>query len=150
VADADPFTSFLALAPSGPTAPADGTLTAQEIYGLKLSADLVVLSACRSGSGRVTGDGIATLARAFIYAGAPSLVTSLWDVADQPTNRLIASFYKSWFAGVSKARALRAAQLKVLADLRLGRVEVDTPAGTITRPEHPVFWAGFALVGEPY
>jgi CHAT domain-containing protein len=74
-------------------------------------ADLVVLSACRSGDGRVTGDGVATFARAFIYAGAPSVVVSLWDVADEPTSRLLPDFYRAWFGGQSKARALRAAQL---------------------------------------
>jgi len=149
VRDDDPFASYLALARTANGEPADGHLTAQEIYGLSTSADLVVLSACRSGSGRVTGDGIATLARAFIYAGAASLVTSLWDVADEPTNQLLPDFYRSWLAGASKARALRAAQLYVLRELRAGRMAITTPAGTVSLPEHPVFWAGFALVGEP-
>ena len=85
---------------------ADGVLTAAEIYDWKLHADLVVLSACRSAGGRVTGDGIATFARAFIYAGTPTLVASLWDVADEPTNRLLPAFYRSWLGGQSKARAL--------------------------------------------
>jgi CHAT domain-containing protein len=147
VRDDDPFSSFLALARSADGD--DGLLTAQEIYKLRLDADLVVLSACRSGGGRVTGDGIATFARAFIYAGAPSIVASLWDVADEPTNRLLPDFYRSWLRGASKARALRTAQLRLLNDLRAGRVRIDTPAGTVSLPEHPVFWAGFALLGEP-
>jgi CHAT domain-containing protein/tetratricopeptide (TPR) repeat protein len=147
VRDDDPLSSFLALTRSA--AGDDGLLTAQEIYTLRLDADLVVLSACRSGGGRVTGDGIATFARAFIYAGAPSIVASLWDVADEPTNRLIPDFYRSWLRGMSKARALRAAQLRLLNDLRAGKVLIDTPAGRISLPEHPVFWAGFALLGEP-
>ena len=71
VDDSQPFTSFLALRPTAAEAAADGALTAREIYGMELRADLVVLSACRSGSGHVTGDGIATFARAFIYAGTP-------------------------------------------------------------------------------
>ena len=149
VRDDDPFASYLALTRTAAADVSDGHLTAQEIYGLNISADLVVLSACRSGSGRVTGDGIATLARAFMYAGAPSLVTSLWDVADEPTNRLLPAFYRSWFSGASKARALRAAQLHVLRDLRAGRLQVMTPAGPVSLPDHPVFWAGFALIGEP-
>jgi CHAT domain-containing protein/tetratricopeptide (TPR) repeat protein len=149
VKDDDPFASYLALGRSETGEAGDGHLTAQEIYGLNISADLVVLSACRSGSGRVTGDGIATLARAFISAGAPSLVTSLWDVADEPTNRLLPDFYRSWLAGASKARALRAAQLHVLGALRAGTLQIATPAGPVSLPEHPVFWAGFALVGEP-
>jgi CHAT domain-containing protein/tetratricopeptide (TPR) repeat protein len=147
VRDDDPFASFLALAGSG--VDDDGLLTAQEIYKLRLDADLVVLSACRSASGRVTGDGIATFARAFIYAGAPSIVASLWDVADEPTNRLVPEFYRVWLRGASKARALRTAQLRLLTDLRAGKVHVETPAGRVSIPEHPVFWAGFALLGEP-
>jgi len=147
VRDNDPFSSYLALTRSG--AEADGLLTAQEIYRLRLDADLVVLSACRSAGGRVTGDGIATFARAFIYAGAPSIIASLWDVADEPTNRLLPEFYREWLRGTSKARALRAAQLQVLKDLRAGRIRIETPAGLVTLPEHPVFWAGFSLIGEP-
>jgi len=146
VRDDDPFSSFLAV---GQTGEDDGLLTAREIYGLRLDADLVVLSACRSGSGRVIGDGIATFARAFIYAGAPSIVASLWDVADEPTNRLLPQFYRAWLGGASKARALRAAQLRLLSDLRAGKVRIETPAGLVSLPEHPVFWAGFALIGEP-
>ena len=146
VRDDDPFASFLALSRSGDD---DGLLTAQEIYRLRLDADLVVLSACRSAGGRVTGDGIATFARAFIYAGAPSIVASLWDVADEPTNRLLPAFYRSWLAGASKARALRTAQLALLKELRAGTLQIDTPAGRVSLPEHPVFWAGFALIGEP-
>jgi CHAT domain-containing protein len=154
VSDDDPFSSFLALGPAGVNANmsgggADGLLTSQEVYGLDLGADLVVLSACRSAGGSVTGDGISAFARAFIYAGTASLVASLWDVADEPTNRLLPDFYKSWFAGASKSRALRDAQLRLLRDLRAGRVTIDTPAGVVAIPEHPVFWAGFALFGEP-
>ena len=149
VSDDDPFASFLALGPAAGGTSADGRLTSQEVYGLDLEADLVVLSACRSAGGSVTGDGISAFARAFIYAGTASLVASLWDVADEPTNRLLPHFYKSWLAGASKSRALRDAQLRLLRDLRAGRVTLNTPAGLVAIPEHPVFWAGFALFGEP-
>jgi CHAT domain-containing protein/tetratricopeptide (TPR) repeat protein len=149
VKDDDPFASFLALGPSTTSDAGDGLLTSQEVYGLDLNADLVVLSACRSAGGRVTGDGISAFARAFIYAGTASLVASLWDVADEPTNRLLPDFYRAWLAGESKGRALRTAQLRLLRDLRAGRVKIDTPAGLVSIPEHPVFWAGFALFGEP-
>ncbi len=149
VSDDDPFASFLALGPAAGGGAADGLLTSQEVYGLDLKADLVVLSACRSAGGSVTGDGISAFARAFIYAGTASLVASLWDVADEPTNRLLPDFYKSWLAGASKSRALRDAQLRLLRDLRAGRVTINTPAGIVSIPEHPVFWAGFALFGEP-
>jgi CHAT domain-containing protein len=147
VRDDDPFLSFLALTRS--EGQDDGLLTAQEIYRLRLDADLVVLSACRSAGGRVTGDGIATFARAFIYAGAPSIIASLWDVADEPTNQLVPTFYQSWLKGASKARALRTAQLRLLRDLRSGAVRIQTAAGPVSLPEQPVFWAGFALIGEP-
>jgi CHAT domain-containing protein len=149
VRDDDPLGSFLALGPAPPDAGGDGVLTAAEIYAWRLHADLVVLSACRSAGGRVTGDGIAALARAFISAGTPTLVASLWDVADEPTNRLLPAFYRSWLAGPSKAQALRAAQLELLADLRAGRVHLQTAAGPVALPEHPALWAGFALIGEP-
>lgn len=149
----DPFASYLVLAPSGPGAPvdanADGILTAQDVYGLTLHADLVVLSACQSAAGTVAGDAIATFARAFFAAGTASVLASVWDVADEPTNRLMPAFYRSWLSGTGKARALRLAQIRLIADLRAGRVRIDTPAGMVALPEHPVFWAGFALIGEP-
>lgn len=142
-----PNDSYLAFGAGGDST--SGLLTAREVYRLRLSADLVVLSACRSGGGRVTGDGVATFARAFLYAGTPSLVVSLWDVADEPTSRLLPDFYRTWLGGASKARSLRRAQLRLLADLRAGTVRVDTRAGPVVLPEHPMFWAGFVLIGEP-
>ncbi len=146
--DADPLASFLALSrPAGATS--GGRLTAEAIYHLRLDADLVVLSACRSGGAITNGDGVAALARAFFYAGAPSLVVSLWDVADQPTNRLLPAFYRGWLQGADKAHALREAQLELIADLRAGKVVIHTAAGDITLPEDPAFWAGFVLLGEP-
>jgi CHAT domain-containing protein/tetratricopeptide (TPR) repeat protein len=148
VRDDDPFGSFLALGPSASSG-GDGLLTSQEVYGLDLNADLVVLSACRSGGGTLNGDGVSAFARAFIYAGTASLVASVWDVADEPTNRLLPDFYRSWLGGQSKSGALRTAQLRLLRDLRAGRVRITTPAGEVAIPEHPVFWAGFALFGEP-
>jgi CHAT domain-containing protein len=147
VRDDAPNESYLAFGGGG--ASTTGLLTSRDVYDLRLNADLVVLSACRSGGGRVTGDGIATFARAFIYAGTPSLVVSLWDVADEPTSRLLPAFYRSWLGGASKARSLRRAQLQLLADLRAGTVRVETKAGPIVLPEHPMFWAGFVLIGEP-
>ena len=145
--NSDPFASYLAVGPAAEDR-SDGFFTAREIYDLKLDADLVVLTACQSG-GAVTGDGVATFARAFIHAGAPSLIVSQWDVPDEPTADLLAGFYRSWFAGQSKARALQSAQLQTLRALREGRVRIATPLGPVALPEHPVFWAGFALIGEP-
>jgi CHAT domain-containing protein/tetratricopeptide (TPR) repeat protein len=147
VRDDAPNDSYLAFGPGGDST--TGLLSARDVYDLRLNADLVVLTACRSGGGRITGDGVATFARAFIYAGTPSLVASLWDVADEPTSRLLPAFYKTWLGGASKARSLRRAQLQLLAELRAGTVRVETRAGPIVLPEHPMFWAGFVLIGEP-
>ncbi len=147
VRDANPAESFLALG-RGVDDSATGELTPDKIYGLSLNADLVVLSACRSGGGPPTGDGIAALARAFISAGTPSLIASVWDVADAPTTRLLPAFYRAWLGGADKASALRTAQLRLIADLRAGRVTVPTRIGNIVLPEDPAFWAGFILIGE--
>ena len=149
ISDADPFESFLALGAASGGPDDDGALTAQEIYSLKLDAEVVVLSACRSGGGRVTGDGLATFARAFIYAGAPSLITSVWDVADESAAQLLPEFYRAWRGGAAKAAALRTAQLAFLRRLRQGSVKVETVAGLVSLPEDPALWAGFTLIGEP-
>jgi CHAT domain-containing protein len=109
----------------------------------------VVLSACRSGAGHITGDGVATFARAFMYAGTPSLIVSLWDVADEASNRLLPGFYRAMVQWPVKSPRPRAAQLQLLRDLRAGKVQVKTAAGLVALPEHPVFWAGVALIGEP-
>ena len=106
-------------------------------------------SRCAASVGMVRGDGIAGLARAFFYAGAASVVVSVWDVADAPTSRLLPEFYRAWLNGADKARALRAAQLQLIRDLRAGRVKTPTALGQITIPEAPAFWAGFVLLGEP-
>jgi CHAT domain-containing protein/tetratricopeptide (TPR) repeat protein len=149
VRDDQVLDSFLALAGHDAAKTNDGHLTAQEVYGLDLAADLVVLSACRSGRGKVTGDGVAGLTRAFFYAGASSVLATLWDVADEPTSLLLRDFYKSLNARLDKSRALRNAQLSLLRRIRAGEVMVDTPAGRAVLPEHPVFWASFVLQGQP-
>ncbi len=77
------------------------------------------------------------------------MIVSLWDVADQPTNRLLPAFYRHWLKGADKASALRAAQLSLIRGLRAGQVKVTLPAGTFVLPEDPAFWAAFVLLGEP-
>jgi CHAT domain-containing protein/tetratricopeptide (TPR) repeat protein len=157
----DPLESFLAL-DTGRTATGrdaqqsissdtadDGRLTAREIYGIQLNADLVVLSACRTGLGAVSGDGVIGLARAFLYAGTPSVIATLWDVADEPAARLMPSLYRSLKRVPDTAQALRRAQLTLLNDLRSGRVKVHTISGTTALAEHPILWASFILVGKP-
>jgi CHAT domain-containing protein/tetratricopeptide (TPR) repeat protein len=110
----------------------DGYLRVDEIFGLDLSADLVVLSGCSSGLGRLTGDGIVGLTRAFLYAGTPTVVVSQWNVSDRATAVLMDRFYAELAQGHSKAEALRAAALS-----------------TRRLFPHPSFWAAFELVGEP-
>jgi CHAT domain-containing protein len=110
----------------------DGYLRVDEIFSLDLTADLVVLSGCSTGLGRLTGDGIVGLTRAFLYAGTPTVVVSQWNVSDRATSRLMDRFYAELGRGASKAQALRTAALAVR---RLF--------------PHPAYWAAFQLVGEP-
>jgi CHAT domain-containing protein len=110
----------------------DGLLTAAEILEtLDLQAELVVLSACDTGLGDITGDGVIGLARSLIASGTPSVLVSLWSVPDAPTADLMIDFYKEWSGGKDKAQALRHAMLK-------------------TMEEHPdpKNWAAFTLIGE--
>lgn len=109
----------------------DGLLTANEIAELNLNADLVVLSACNTGRGQVTGDGVIGLSRAFITAGTPSIIVSLWSVPDAPTAYLMTEFYRSLNSGQDKAQSLRQAMLK-----------------TMEKHPDPKDWAAFTLIGE--
>ena len=108
----------------------DGFLTTEEIINLKLNAQLVVLSACDTGRGRLTSDGAIGLARAFIVAGAPSAIVSLWAVPDEPTSALMVAFYREFLRSGDRAAALRSAILQ-----------------TMERYPDPVNWAAFTLVG---
>jgi CHAT domain-containing protein len=110
----------------------DSLLTSSEIADLKLKADLVVLSACSTGKGDITGDGVIGLSRSLFLAGVPSVMVSLWDVDDAATAQLMTAFYRHWQGGQrNKAQALRQAMLE-------------------TRQDHPEpsLWAAFNLVGE--
>jgi CHAT domain-containing protein/Tfp pilus assembly protein PilF len=113
----------------------DGVLRMNEILKLKLNADLVVLSACRTGLGTVVrGEGLVGLTRAFLYAGASRVVVSLWEVADAATADLMQSFYAAMRQSTSPAEALRSAKAKMLAS-----------DATVYR--HPYYWAPFVVVG---
>jgi CHAT domain-containing protein len=122
----------LVLAKTGMTTETDGILTTAEIFGLPLNAELVVLSACQTGLGEISSDGVAGLSRAFLYAGASSLIVSLWQVSDEVTQELMVKFYEELSHDGNKARALRAAQLAAMK-----------------KYPHPKDWAGFVLVGQP-
>ncbi len=111
----------------------DGRLEAHEIFGLKLNCDLVTLSACETGLAKITsGDEIIGLARSFIFAGTPSIITSLWKVDDLATAVMIKRFYRYYSAEMSRADALRMAQ-------NLVRTAVNP---------HPAAWAAFTLTGD--
>src|SRR5205823_7032225 len=103
-----PTLSSLALTQAGDD---DGFLTALEVFQMKVPADLVVLSACETGRGKVYhAEGIVGLTRAFMFAGAPRVVVSLWKVDDDATAALMTKFYEEFKQGVGAARALRDAQ----------------------------------------
>lgn len=112
----------------------DGLLDVNEISELDLDCDLVVLSACQTGRGQLhSGEGILGLSRAFLYAGARSLVVSQWNVSDISTARLMKAFYERLAGNAENAAALREAKLQMLQ------------AGGETR--HPHYWAPFIVVG---
>jgi CHAT domain-containing protein/tetratricopeptide (TPR) repeat protein len=131
----------------------DGKLTADEVYGLRLHADLVVLSACGTALGPMSGDGVIGFTRAFLYAGAPSVIATEWNVPDQTGYELMRRFYRFRKVTNDPSEALRGAQLSVLTALRKGTLRVGTPGGApgakVALRENPLFWAGFVLVGEP-
>jgi CHAT domain-containing protein len=139
--------SYLALRPGGAGVDpsVDGKLTANETYGLRLDADLIVLSGCRTALGPIMGDGVIGFTRAFLAAGADSVVATMWDVADQTSYEIMRNFYSAWVGGVDKSKALRRAQLSVIRALRAGTIRVNG----VALPESPRFWAGYVLVGRP-
>jgi CHAT domain-containing protein len=117
--------------------PQNGYLRAHEVFNLKLGAELVVLSGCRTGLGKeVKGEGLYGMTRGFMYAGSKRVVVSLWDVQDQATAQLMSNFYRGLLGPKRPpaAAALRAAQMAIW---REGRWQA------------PYYWAGFVLQGEP-
>jgi len=109
----------------------DGNLTVSELYNLRLDADLVTLSACETALGRVAnGDDVVGFTRGFLYAGANSIVSSLWKVDDEATYRLMLNFYRN-LGSMDKRQALTQAQLTVRRQYR-----------------HPYYWAAFQLTGS--
>lgn len=129
----DPRASFVALAASSGD---DGLLTVRRVLGWAeeqgLRADLVTLSACQTGLGRLSGDGMLGLSRAFLIAGARAVLVSQWSVSDAATAQLMALFYQEYLAGGDKATALAQA----MQTLRQR-----------TEFAHPRYWAAFSLVG---
>ena len=121
----------LTLIPEG----TDGFLSMSEVMGLKMNADLVALTACQSGLGKkVPGEGILGMGRAFQYAGARSVLMSLWSVGATASTRLVETFYKHIMEGKDKLTALT-----------LARKEIRKNGF-----DHPYFWAGLILAGETH
>jgi CHAT domain-containing protein/Flp pilus assembly protein TadD len=118
----------IALAPSEND---DGFLSSGDILNLKLNAELVVLSACHTGQGQITGDGVLGLSRSLITSGVPSVIVSLWAVPDAPTALLMTEFYRHLSENPDKAQALRRAMLT-----------------TMEQHPEPINWAAFTLIGE--
>jgi CHAT domain-containing protein len=108
----------------------DGILYADDIYNLYLNADLVVLSSCESGIGKlVRGEGMMALTRGFLYAGVSNIIVSLWKVHDRHTKELMVELYKNILAGKSYSQSLREVKLKML-------------------DKGPKVWSSFVLVGR--
>lgn len=121
-----PLYSYLLFAPSEND---DGLLTVNEVFGLDLKASLVTLSACQTGLGNLSlGDDIVGLSRAFLFAGTPAVIVSLWSVADQPTAVLMTKFYQN-LENFSPQEALSRAQREVMKQY----------------PD-PYYWAPFQLI----
>ena len=107
-----------------------------EIYQLDLDCDLVVLSSCQTGRGRLfSGEGVLGLSRAFLYAGARSVAVSLWNVSDASTSRLMKGFYQRLARNGGNAASLREAKQEMIN------------RGGANR--HPYYWAPFVIIGRP-
>ena len=126
----NPLFSALLLAPDEDN---DGRLEAHEIFELEINSYLVAMSACETGLAKIgVGDDVVGLSRSFIYAGAASLLSSLWKVDDLATAILVKRFFRNLKAGFSRAQALQKAQLFVRENIN----------------DHPVFWSAFNITGD--
>ena len=127
-----PQLSHLALTPDQKN---DGKLEMHELFDLDWrGVSLVTMSACSSGKGKLgAGDDLVGLTRGFMFAGAPSILCSLWDVDDEATRALMVSFYKNYLGGMSKPEALRRAQISMMNNKKWS---------------HPYYWSAFVLFGD--
>jgi len=118
----------------------DGRLSTLDVFEMELSCSLATMSACETALGMAgAGDELMGLSRALLYAGAPSLVLSLWKVEDRSTAALMSALYGSLCRGESKASALRQAQLSLIRNEVDGSVDLSAP----------FYWAPFQLIGHP-
>lgn len=115
------------------SAKTDGIIYANEIYNLNTNADLVVLSACETGIGKlIKGEGMIAITRGFLYCGVPNIIYSLWKISDKHTKELMIEFYKSLLKGNSYANSLRLAKLKLIGN---------------DKSAFPMFWGGIVIMG---
>jgi CHAT domain-containing protein len=115
----------------------NGRLNTHEIYNMEFNARLTVLSACNTGSGRLRkGEGVMSLARAFMYSGCPSIVMTLWSVSDNSSSEIMINFYRELIKGKSKDIALRDAKLRHIKNI------------TSPLKANPFFWLGFVTIGD--
>jgi CHAT domain-containing protein len=157
--ESNPLKSNLRFTPSPGD---DGRLTVSEIFDLDIKANLVTLSACDTALVRgewktfPQGDDLIGLSRAFIHAGTPSILASLWKVSDESTVELMGDFYRN-LRVMSKAEALRQAQLRLLGSStrsvsgqQTGKLSPSTRKPDIMPAEwaHPFYWAPFILGGD--
>lgn len=133
--DRDPAYSKMIFSASGKGRD-DGMLNTYEVYAVPVNAMMVVLSSCNTGVGKlVSGEGILSLARGFLYAGSRSVVMSMWAVEDKSASQVVGSFYKNMRGGQTKSSALRSARLKFLRTASQGG-------------SHPYFWSSMVIFGD--
>jgi len=143
-----PMDSSVVLAPSNGD---DGLLSVKDILELpSLKSKLIVLSACQTGRGQITGDGVIGLSRAFIIAGTPSILVSQWNVDDVMTEYQMGLLYDEMIkqSDKNKARSLRNAQLKTIQFMEKGLTSRDADPTAKKLRANPRYWAAFQLIGE--
>ncbi len=118
---------------TSPGSSQDGILHAFEIFELNLNTDLVVLSACETGVGKlIKGEGLVSMTRGFLYAGVPNIMISLWKVGDKSTRELMVRYYSNMIQGDKYSEALREAKLHLIENEKYA---------------YPFYWGGFTLIG---
>lgn len=133
--DRDPMRSTLIFSQSADSTE-DGYLKTYEVYGIPLKAKMVVLSSCNTGSGLLlSGEGIISLARGFIFSGSQSVVMSMWEIEDKSGTDIVEMFYKYLKEGYTKSAALKKARMNFLKDADLLRA-------------HPYFWSTLVVYGD--
>jgi len=141
--------SYLLLARGAGGDADDGLLTAEEVRTLSLDGATVVLSACGTALGRVTGEGTLGFTRSFLAAGARSIVATTWEMPDVAGLRVMDAFYAARATTPRVSDALRTAQLRTLRALRAGTITMRVGTQAVKLPASPLLWAGYIAVGVP-